>query len=62
MIKCKKIIQKEGRYYMGYVVPEGKGLTSAIVMVAGYIEEEAASKLETAILEWPPKYTAKYTF
>ena len=61
MIKCKKIIEKDGRYYMGYVVPEGSPIKSAIVMVAGYTEAEASKKLEEAIKDWPPKYEAKYT-
>ncbi len=59
-IKCNRVYEQDGRYVMGYLVPEGKPNRSAIIVIAGYTAVEAAEKLERAIKEMPEKYARKY--
>jgi len=60
MIKCKKIIEQDGQYWMGYLVPDGKSVRSAIIIIAAYTEAKAGEKLEVAIKEMPDKLKSKY--
>ena len=46
--------------FVGHIIPDGKGKTSAIIMLAGDTEEKTNKLLDEAIADAPDKYKAKY--